>query len=328
MAGHVGGRAPQVYAATCKTRAKMSHMRWTRSPAFIAVVVLVDVVVVALAYLMMRGEPDAEPTRSPPPTASADGSSLDKPPIEGPLYLASSPSGGLLRVTRGSCDSRFPVASRVWVASSFKAPLRQVKVPGLQESLGISMRTNNRLAIVGTGDSCKVSGFVSSDGGGSWRRTAVPKDIWYVDTDTTLAAIHGPVSGGVANLECTPASVTTLGAGDRAFVSCSDVNVVEVSSKKDVSPIVYVVTSPGGVAQPSRGKPLVLAATTTCGAAVVRITSQQDARRVACLGNDGAPLGLAGSGDRIFAQIGYELMVSTNNASSFTRYPGESGNSQ
>jgi hypothetical protein len=299
-------------------------MRWTRSPAFIVAFVLLDLVVVVFAWVQMHGETGTDLTGSSSASPSATPSDSATPPIEGPLFLASSPAGGLVRVTRGSCDSREAVTSRVWVAARFRAPLRKVKVPGLQESLGVTM-SSNRLTIVGTGTDCKRSGFVSPDGGRTWKQTAVPGNIWYLDTDTTLAAVHGPISGGVANLDCTPTSVTTLGSGGRALVSCSDFNVIEVSSRKATSPITYIVTAPAAAAQPDVGDPLVLAQLTTCSAALVRITSQQDANSVACLGNDKAPLGLATSGGRIFAQVGYRLVVSNNRGRNFTTYPGESG---
>jgi hypothetical protein len=296
-------------------------MRWTRSPAFIAVFVLLDVIVLILAYVLMHRETAVDPsTAGASPSAGGSGTAN---PIEGPLYLAASPKGGLLRSTRGSCDSRAPSQARVWVAASFKAPLKTVRVPGLQESLGLRM-DDDRIEIVGAGTDCKVSGFVSTDDGRSWRKGSVPKDIWYLDTDTTLTAVHGPLSGGVANIDCTPVSVTTLGSGRQAFVACSDVNVMELSAKKDVSPTVFIVTAPAGVAKPGTGQPIVLAALSECGAAVVRITSQQDAKSLACLGDDGAPLGLASSGDRIFAQVGFKVMVSSNRGVNFTTYPGES----
>jgi hypothetical protein len=302
----------------------MGRMRWTRSPAVIGIFVLLDLVVLVFAWVLMHrdiGTPSGGSTTS---TGSPDAAQAADPPIEGPLFLASSPTGGLARVTRGSCDSREPATSRVWVARSFEASLKKVTVPGLQESLGVTM-TGSRVTIVGAGPTCKLSGFVSTDAGRSWRRTAIPKDIWYLDTDTSLEAVHGPIAGGVANLDCAPVSVTTLPGGVRALVACTDFNVVEVSAKRDTSPITYVVTEPAGVAQPTSGNPLVLAALPTCGAAVVRITSQQDATSLACLGNAGAPLGLAISGNRIFAQVGFRLVVSNNLGVNFATYPGESG---
>lgn len=297
----------------------MSDMRWTRSPAFVVLFVLVDLAVVAFAWVLMHRDADPATSAGPAATSSPEATATADQ-VEGPLFLAASSRGGLVRVTRGSCDSREPTQARVWVAARFRSALSRVTVPDLQEALGVTM-DDDRVEIVGADAECKVSGFVSTDDGHSWRKRDVPRDIWYLDTDTTLAAVHGPVSGGVSNIDCTPVSVTTVASGDRAFVACSDVNVLEVSSRKDVNPIVYIVTSPTGVAKPQPGRPLVLAALSSCGADLARITSQQDAKSVACLGNEGAPLGLAVSGDRIFAQVGFTLMLSANGGKSFSTYP-------
>ena len=78
-------------------------MRWTRSPALVAVVAVLDVVVIVLAYLAIRHN-EAPPTAS----NSADDGPLTRegPTIVGPLSLAVEPSGVLLRAARGSWDQR------------------------------------------------------------------------------------------------------------------------------------------------------------------------------------------------------------------------------
>ncbi len=291
-------------------------MRWTRSPALVALFVVVDVIVLVLAYFAVRHN-DAPPTdvraATDTPTASSG------PSIVGPLSLAVAPSGALVRATRGSCDDRAPVTARVWVAKAFKAPLDRVRVPGLVEVLGVTI-SNGRLTVVGADEACKTHGYVSTDKGKSWSRTGIPPDMWWLDVDTTATRLHGPVSGGVLNIDCRPVGVTAIDRGRRALVSCADFNVVDQPRSSKIPPITYGVDGPVA-ASVSRGKPLVLATSDRCLASLRRVTSQAGTKQVACLGNEGAPLGLTVTGSRVFAQVGQRLAVSTDGGRSFDDYP-------
>jgi len=136
----------------------MAAMRWTRSPALVAVFVVLDVVVLVLAYRAMRH--NEAPLAA---SSSADGPiARQGPTIVGPLSLAVAPSGALLRATRGSCDERAPVPAKVWVAGAYRAPLERVTVPGLVEVLGATA-SDDKLTVVGADGSCKTHGYVSTD---------------------------------------------------------------------------------------------------------------------------------------------------------------------
>jgi hypothetical protein len=295
----------------------MAAMRWTRSPALVALFVVVDLVVLVLAYFAVRGNdaPAAAGSTSTDAPTLATGAS-----IEGPLSLAVSPSGALVRATRGSCDERAPVPAQVWVAHAFKAPLDRVRVPGLVEVLGVTM-SDSRLAVVGADQACKTHGYVSTDKGRTWSRTGIPSAIWWLDVDTTATRLHGPVSGRVLNIDCRPIGISTIDRGRRALVSCADFNVVDQPKATDVPPITYGVDGPVA-ATLAKGKPLVLATSDRCLASLRRVTSQADTKQIACLGNEGAPLGLAVSGSRVFAQVGQRLAVSGDGGRSFHDYPG------
>ena len=295
----------------------MTAMRWTRSPALVAVFVVVDVVVLVLAYLATRHN-DALPVAG---DTAADGQvTRVGPTIVGPLSLATAPSGVLLRATRGSCDERAPSSARVWVAPAYKAPLARVTVPGLVEVLGVTA-ADDRLTVVGADRSCKTHGYVSTDNGKEWSRTAVPRMVWWLDLDTTATKVHGPVDGGVVNIDCRPVGVSTIARGQRALVSCAEFNVVDQPRADDLPSITYGVDGPVA-ATVSNGKPLVLATSDRCLASLRRVTSQAGTKQVACLGNDGAPLGLAVSGKRVFTQVGQRLAYSTDGGRSFDDYPG------
>lgn len=294
----------------------MAAMRWTRSPALVAVFVVLDVVVLVLAYRAMRHN-EAPPVAS----SSAEGPiARDGPTIVGPLSMAVAPSGALLRATRGSCDERAPVPAKVWVAEAFKAPLTRVTVPGLVEVLGVTA-SDDKLTVVGADGSCKTHGYVSTDSGKRWSRTGVPRNVWWLDLDTTATKLHGPVDGGVVNIDCRPVGVSTIVRGQRALVSCADFNVVDQPRAADLPAVTYGVEGPVAAAL-AKGKPLVLATSDRCLASLRRVTSQAATRQVACLGNVGAPLGLAVSGERVFAQVGQRLSYSDDGGRSFDDYPG------
>ncbi len=292
-------------------------MRWTRSPALVAAFVVVDVLVLGLAFLAVRHN-DAPPAASTPVSDTPTTATGER--IVGPLSLAVAPSGALLRATRGSCDARAPVPAKVWVARAFRAPLDRVTVPGLVEVLGVTA-SDDRLTVVGADRACKTHGYVSTNAGESWSRTGVPRNVWWLDLDTTATRLHGPVSGGVLNIDCRPVGVSTIARGQRALVSCADFNVVDQPKATDVPAITYGVDGPVAAAM-AKGKPVVLATSDRCLASLRRITSQAGTRQIACLGNEGAPLGLAVSGNRVFAQVGQRLAVSVDAGRSFDDYPG------
>ncbi|MEP6762579.1 MAG: hypothetical protein ABJA93_14595, partial [Sporichthyaceae bacterium] len=272
------------------------------------------------AYFAVRHN-DATPTDGSAATDTPTASTASTgPSIVGPLSLAVAPSGALVRATRGSCDSRDPVTARLWVANAFKAPLDRVRVPGLVEVLGLTM-SDGRLAVVGADQSCKTHGYVSTDKGKTWSRTGIPRAIWWLDVDTTATRLHGPVSGRVLNIDCRPVGISTIDRGKRALVSCADFNVVDQPTAADVPPITYGVDGPVA-ATLAKGKPLVLATSDRCLASLRRVTSQTGTKQIACLGNEGAPLGLAVTGTRVFAQVGQRLAVSTDGGRSFDDYPG------
>jgi hypothetical protein len=294
----------------------MAAMRWTRSPAIVAVFIVLDVVVIVLAYLAMR--------HNEAPLASSGSTDVpiarEGPTIVGPLSLAVAPSGVLLRATRGSCDERAPVPAKVWVAGTYKAPLERVTVPGLVEVLGVRA-LDDKLIVVGADGSCKTHGYVSTDGGKQWSRAGVPPNVWWLDLDTTATKLHGPVDGGVVNIDCRPVAVSTIAHGQRALVSCADFNVVDQPRAADLPAVTYGVTAPVA-ASLAKGKPLVLATSDRCLASLRQVTSQATNKQVACLGNAGAPLGLAVSGKRVFAQVGQRLAYSDDGGRSFDDYPG------
>ena len=66
----------------------------------------------------------------------------------------------------------------------------------------------------------------------------------------------------------------------------------------------------------------MLATSERCLASLRRVITQAATKQVACLGNEGAPLGLAVAGKRVFAQVGQRLAYSDDGGRSFDDYPG------
>jgi hypothetical protein len=182
--------------------------------------------------------------------------------------------------------------------------------------------TDSRIEVVGADKACKVHGYTSTDGGRGWRTTSTPKDVWYLDTDTTAYDLRGPVPGGVITIDCRPVAVTTVSRGAGALVSCDGFNVVDQPRARSSTPMTYGVDAPAAAAAQPRRTPLILAQSDTCLASLRRVTSQGATRQVACLGKRGAPLGLAVAGSRrIYAQVGLTLRYSGDGGRTFADYP-------
>ncbi|GGF51632.1 hypothetical protein GCM10011519_27030 [Marmoricola endophyticus] len=307
-------------------------MRSPRSVLLVAGLVALDLLIVVVAFALSHrdGAPADAGGSAAPSVASAQD---DVAPIQGPLVLAASDEGAIVRATRGSCDERAPVAARVWTSTGAGGELTERKVAGLQESLGVTYRGRS-VSIVGATTSCEVVGFESSDGGRTWQRGAVPRDAWWLDTDTSSGFVHGPVPNGEVNVVCIPTSLSTLGAGQSARVVCQGQNVVTVDRGLGQSTGSAPVQSPSAATAVSGDRLLVLAEQPDCSAALVRVSKGDAASggdgdadsvgsRVACLSRSAAGLGLASGGGRVFAQVGYRLLVSTDGGERFTAYDGD-----
>ena len=240
----------------------------------------------------------------------------------GPLSLAVAPSGVLLRATRGSCDERAPVPAKVWVAGAVQgAAASGSPCPDWSRS-SASTVSDDKLTVVGADGSCKTHGYVSTDGGKQWSRTGVPRNVWWLDLDTTATKVHGPVDGGVVNIDCRPVGVSTIARGQRALVSCADFNVVDQPRAADLPSITYGVEGPVAAAL-AKGKPLVLATLRPMPrvAAPGHVAGRHQAGGVP--GQRRAPRwGWPSSGGRVFAQVGQRLSYSDDGGRSFDDYPG------
>lgn len=302
----------------------MSGVRlWSRSGLLVVAFVVLDLVIVASALVLSHRAP--APTSGSAPASDATGAfeQASTPLIEAPLALAASGDGALVRVTRGSCDSRDPERSRVWTSTGADQPLVGRDVPRLQETLGVAYR-GSTVSLVGATADCTVAGFVSADGGRTWgRQKNPPSGVWWLDTDSSDGSVHGPERD--VSVQCVPVAVSTLGDGSRALVTCDQDQVQVVGRASSRTETSFQVTGAAAAAGPPE-RPLVLADDAGCPASLGRAGarptdgSSSALRGSRCLSRTGAGTGLAVSGQRVFAQVGYRLLVSDDGGATFAPY--------
>jgi hypothetical protein len=147
--------------------------------------------------------------------------------------------------------------------------------------------------------------------------------VWWLDLDTTATKLHGPVDGGVVNIDCRPIGVSTIVRGQRALVSCADFNVVDQPRAADLPAVTYGVEGPVAAAL-AKGKPLVLATSDRCLASLRRVTSQSATKQVACLGNAGPRWGWPSRASGSSRRSGSDCRTATTAAAASTTTPAGS----
>lgn len=286
------------------------------SRRFLFLVAVVDLLLIAGAVYMSHRPPPAytgdvtsviDPSQSPSPITRSDAA------VVGPVFLAASPTGALVRVVRGSCDSRNATRAEVSVAASPDSPLSTAAVPQLQEALGVGRTTDNDIAVVGATADCKVHSWVSADAGRTWTMKG-PKQagIWYLSTDTSAEEVFNP-QGKNLQTSCAPRSVSGQGNKD-AVVICKDmVGLVSAGVSGSAVPLVGV----GGAVQKADLTVLALAPSNKCAAVVYPILgANQPKTRAKCVG-DGTPLAMTMSKRALFAQVGDKIWFSNNDGKTF-----------
>lgn len=109
------------------------------SRRFLFLVAVVDLLLIAGAVYMSHRPPPAytgdvtsviDPSQSPSPITRSDAA------VVGPVFLAASPTGALVRVVRGSCDSRNATRAEVSVAASPDSPFLLRQCPSYRRHSG------------------------------------------------------------------------------------------------------------------------------------------------------------------------------------------------
>ena len=273
--------------------------------ALAALLVALDVA----AFLVLRyrvSEPPAPPEGFVAPDLLVDAvSALDRP-IAGPLFLAGSDEGHVLRVTRGSCAD--DVTATAWVAAP-DDQAAEVSLPGgLVQALATGYdRARDQWWIVGADAACEPTAWTGELAGGSWTAAEIPDEAWFPDPadDTRLTTRRGPLSLGS---DCHALSATV--AGPSVYVVCADGQLLGgLREDRQLSSLALDVTAVG-VALGQDGRIAVATSDDACLAGVLQLRGDdsQDTDEH-CFGNTKVALGAAWSGDVLSVQVGFALMT-------------------
>ncbi len=293
------------------------------SKGLIVALAVLDVLVLVAAYwISHRPAPKYEGTLESPiasqsanPTSDGGGTSE----ITGPVILATSPAGAIFRATRGSCDARNASVAKVVAAVEPGSTPVALKIPDLQEVLGASRPTDNKILVVGASPDCEIRRFQSDDGGNTWKSGAKAKairDVWYLSLDTTATAVFDP-EGAKLDAGCTPFGISPTGDNINAIVVCAD-KVVQLGANAGSGP---VTVSGVGAAAKFNNNTVVLAPGTNCKATLSKIVSpDRVVATKACVGS-GFPLGMVASKRLVFAQVGPDMFFSNDSGKSWKPLP-------
>ena len=294
----------------------------------VAVLAVLDVVILGLGYRAREGSlppwqqpPTAAFTMLPPSSDTPASSGNDASSVTGPLLLAVTPAGVVLRATRGACDPARDNPPYVAVANAdTRTAPQNVAVDGIAEVLGVMAFADGKLRVVGVDSTCKTPvAFDSTDQGATWQSVpAKSAGLWHLDTDTTAEQILGPGDKQVTT-PCVPDQVINLPAG-RAIVSCAANIFFEVAPNTNTPKAITTTMEQLSVAPSTQpGHYYAFGSSSDCAAQLTEIVvSPPSTNTLACLGSGKAPLAVATSGTRIVIQLGNDLMVSTNKGATFS----------
>ncbi len=234
-------------------------------------------------------------------------------PLAGPVLLAGSPDGAVLRATHGSCTGTDDdpaddpaAAATTWVAAPGSGPV-EVSVDGLGEALAVG-RDQAGWWIIGTAGTCDdIVAWSGSLAGDTWKQTDLPADAWYLDPGSTGNKVVSPRGAVTVASDCSVETVQAV--GDRVYASCSAPIAYEADRVEreftTVASLEPVVTLAGR----ADGQQAIMTTSDKCLAGVQvkaangRITGEH------CFGSEQAPLGIAWIGDDLVAQTGFDLVT-------------------
>lgn len=301
--------------------------RW--APVAVALLVVLDLLVLSVGVRAYRGH--LPPGQVAAPSFPVSGSTAPTAPteepepvgsLEGPLLLAASPTGVLLRATRGACETRFDTVAQVAVGSLESGDLQDVTVPGVREVVGLMVYADGRLRVSGLSEgACEALTYDSTDRGASWEQVPPPAGLWRLDGDVTATGVVGP-KGGSVELDCAAHQIVNL-PGIRALASCeSDAFYALGTGGPPQTVGAEGFTGLSAAPGPRDSRYFVLGATSSCSAQVGSVdTVGGSVDSLACLdpdtGRTRAPLAIVTSGEELVVQVGDDLLVSSDQGESF-----------
>lgn len=288
--------------------------------AFVVGLVAANLILLAWAVLDRPSLSPASPARGARPAPSQP---APLPEFTGPVALAVDGSGAVLRVSAGSCDDEQP-AARAWLAAP-AGPVRAVAEPGLR-TVGTAVVVEGDFVVVGRDDACRPAAARSADRGRSWRRVEVPA-AWTAErlADTAVPQELGPDGRAPAAVEvrdparqvhepsasCDPVRGLSTTADGVPYLVCEHGAVLAIPRDAPTGPWELEGVRYASLRTPREGVALVT--DPDCDArAYVLSDGGADWLPAQCLGHGKEPLGVV-LGERLaVAQVGRELMVSSD----------------
>jgi hypothetical protein len=288
-------------------------MRERLATAAIVVFVLVDIVLVTLAFRHVR--PADPPTDTAPPAASPSPSMSSPPPdaaAPGPTYLSLASDGTLLRATRGSCDGD---AAPVVQVSTDGQGFEDVTVDeGLREVLRVQADASDNVWLVGAGSNCRFGVYRGAADTSGWSFSRGTGGAWHLLPAADAQGVHSPT--GRVDTPCRPINVSTAG-GSVPRVLCADGSILGTSDNGSTWIVLGELPDAVAVGYTSPSTGFALAGQDNCSAAVLRTDDGGSSwARLECLG-EGRPLAMAVNGSAIAALVGDTLQVSDDSGESW-----------
>jgi len=288
----------------------------------VAALVVVDVALVALAVQQVRGNDIAasdDNDASDGPTPVVTEPSPDRPdresPDPGPVLLDAAADDTVLRAGRGSCgESESPL---IEVSSDSGATFDPVDLrePPV-DVLGVSASSASDLFLVGADAACLPVIYRSTDGGENWVSAPGSGGAWHLAA-VGVRRVHAP-SGSVP-VGCDVLALSAF-SDSGARVLCTD-GLLRGTADGGRS-WVGLGGLPGAVdiAYQTPADAWGLAATSECPAAVLQTADGgADWEETACLDTDGEPYAVSVADGVVLAQIGGDLLTSSDGGATFAQ---------
>jgi hypothetical protein len=274
-------------------------MRDKLGTAAIVLFVLVDIVLVTLAFRHVRPVEVADSPTAPAPTAPPPSASPPPATAAGPTYLSLAEDGTLLRATRGSCTDDAPPVVEV---STEGETFSTVDVdPDLREVLRVQADAADDVWMVGADARCRLGVYRGTADSTDWELSRGTGGAWHLLPDPEAVGVHAP--DGRVDTPCRPVGLSTADGGVPR-VLCADGTILGTAdnglSWLDLGRLPDAVAA--AFASPNVG--YALAAQDDCAAAVMRsVDGGASWQTLECL-RGGEPLAIAVDGETVAALVG------------------------
>ena len=291
----------------------------------LAAFVAIDIVLVVLAVRHTSTGPRSSGqsqsviiSGAPSPSRSADGATGSSSPAaeSGPVLLAVTSQGVVLRADHGSCsDAQPPI---VEVSGRHGRRLHETTVDGLSQVL--SMRAvQGDLTVIGLDQNCSTATFSSGDDGATWAPTPGDDASWHVVAAGRRQVVVTPA--GRRRTPCAPKALAPIDSR-AARLLCGDGRIEGTGDGGDSWVLLGSLDGAVDLSFQGVGDGVAVAVQDGCPAAFMRtVDGGTTWTRVTCL-QGGAPRAVTLSGAWAVAQVGGRLQLSTDSGGSWRKVSG------